>query len=189
MDALILYCPIWADMVSFINLVGINCIHTLTLIFQGNLLEILRKRYPYFQWNPEIWRSSAGSKSQILFLRALRNVLGRDIEIESNYFGTIVKNMETRSSLQLDAWIPSLNIALEYQGHQHYATEDYWGDGHYKQMERDHHKMVQCKESNIDLIVIPYWWNMKVESLAGVLKEVRLIMLDYLFICQEYWMS
>jgi hypothetical protein len=48
--------------------------------------------------------------------------------------------------LELDVWFPDLNKAIEFNG-------DYW---HSKEnvKQRDVEKIIQCKEKNIDLLII-----------------------------------
>ncbi len=39
--------------------------------------------------------------------------------------------------------------------------------------QRDHFKRVVCDHTGITLIVIPYWWDRTVESVAGTIHAVR----------------
>lgn len=63
--------------------------------------------------------------------------------------------------MKLDFYLPSYNIAIEYQGAQHYKPVDAFGG--LEQLERqkknDQLKRDYCKEHNIQLIEIPYWEN------------------------------
>ena len=56
--------------------------------------------------------------------------------------------------LRLDVFIPELNLAIEYQGQQHFKPVDYFGgqEGHDRITERDHLKKVLCEKNGIDLI-------------------------------------
>jgi hypothetical protein len=53
--------------------------------------------------------------------------------------------------MELDIWIPSLNLAFEYQGEQHYDDEDV--------MKRDEQKRSACAKKRIHLIEIPHTWD------------------------------
>ena len=58
----------------------------------------------------------------------------------------------------LDIFIPKYNIAIEYQGKQHFMPLDFFGGekGFKKCQERDIKKNKYCKNNNIQLIRIPY---------------------------------
>lgn len=60
--------------------------------------------------------------------------------------------------LELDFYIPSLNIAIECQGIQHFQPRQrFGGEETYRiQMERDQRKAQLCKEHNLPLFFISY---------------------------------
>ena len=64
----------------------------------------------------------------------------------------------SKDKLPFDFYIPSLNIAIEYDGKQHYEIIDYFGglDGFIYTKIHDTIKTIYCKENNIKLIRIPY---------------------------------
>ncbi len=39
--------------------------------------------------------------------------------------------------------------------------------------ERDEHKKMICERDGITLVVIPYWWNKTIESVAHTLHSIR----------------
>lgn len=71
--------------------------------------------------------------------------------------------------VELDIWIPGLNLAFEYHGiHEPFFINV--GEQHFKdslksslkeQKQRDLSRRTQCKKLGITLIEIPYWWNHK----------------------------
>lgn len=69
----------------------------------------------------------------------------------------------------LDIFIPSLNVAFEYQGLQHYEAVDYFGGvaSLLTSKERDKRKFELCKKNNIKLI----YWNYDEDITFVVLKE------------------
>jgi allophanate hydrolase subunit 1 len=73
--------------------------------------------------------------------------------------------------MELDIFIPSLSLAIEYQGMQHYRAS-YRGDFQ-RQLKRDEEKQQQCKENGITLIIIPYWWDNKSNSLLATIQHYR----------------
>lgn len=88
-----------------------------------------------------------------------------------------LRNPETGRPLELDGYNPSLNLAFEYNGKQHYkypnnfhkSKEDFSA-----QVRRDKIKHHICKQLEIDLIAIPY----KVKSVRSFIKK-RLRQLGY----------
>ena len=60
---------------------------------------------------------------------------------------------------RFDFYIPSLNIAIEYDGEQHYKSIDAWGGEEYLESVRqsDALKNDFCDYMGIDLLRVPYW--------------------------------
>ena len=83
-------------------------------------------------------------------------------------------SLPTHSShLQLDIFIPSLNLALEYQGEQHYddipscfAHNDFY-------QTRDLFKSSLCSAHSIDLISIPYWCDLSTSSVQLFIDQIK----------------
>jgi hypothetical protein len=67
----------------------------------------------------------------------------------------------------LDFFIPSQRLGFELHGEQHYNNLPFFTNP----KERDKNKSNLC--TTIDLIVIPYWWNLKKESVAGEIHMKR----------------
>lgn len=70
-----------------------------------------------------------------------------------------LKNPETGYPLELDLYNEELNIALEYNGIQHYKWPNFTGQSeeeHLAQKRRDKFKKQKCKEFGIKLIIIKY---------------------------------
>ena len=60
--------------------------------------------------------------------------------------------------LEIDIWIPSLKVGVEYQGIQHFQVVEHWGgeDGLKKRKENDHKKKILCKTLEYHLIEFRY---------------------------------
>jgi len=71
-----------------------------------------------------------------------------------------LKNSKTGKNLELDCYNKDLNIAVEYNGKQHYQFTPYFHktpDDFVEQEERDNFKAQRCHELGIQYIVVPYW--------------------------------
>jgi hypothetical protein len=79
---------------------------------------------------------------------------------------------ESGRQMQLDVFLPTLFLAFEYQGRQHYHDHFNLGS-HWTYMERDNQKRSTCKERGITLIEIPYWWDLQKDSLAATIHINR----------------
>jgi hypothetical protein len=61
-------------------------------------------------------------------------------------------------TFELDIYIPSMKLAFEYQGIQHYQFSGLFGQP-YKC--RDHIKKILCEMEGIILIEIPFTWDLQ----------------------------
>ncbi len=74
--------------------------------------------------------------------------------------------------MQLDVFIQENNLAMEYQGEQHYA--DIFSLGvQWRYSQRDEEKRVACKAQGISLIEVPYWWDFNPDSLQATIHLHR----------------
>jgi hypothetical protein len=60
--------------------------------------------------------------------------------------------------MELDIYIPSLSLALEFNGSQHYLESQLFGSLDI-QRSRDVDKRIMCNLLGITLLEIPYWWD------------------------------
>jgi len=74
--------------------------------------------------------------------------------------------------MQLDIFIPSLTLAFEYQGEQHYVSSNYFGPAEIR-FQRDTEKEGACANANITLIKIPYWWDRTKSYLISTISNAR----------------
>lgn len=73
--------------------------------------------------------------------------------------------------MELDIFYPTLKIAFEFNGRQHYQ-DSFRGNLHL-QRSRDTEKKVACESLNITLVSVPYWWDRSLTSLAATIKGER----------------
>jgi hypothetical protein len=74
---------------------------------------------------------------------------------------------------RLDIFIPELNLAIEYQGEQHFKAVDIFGgkEGLKKNKERDKDKLSKCKKNKIKLIYFTYKDNLSEKIVCSRLKK------------------
>ena len=73
-------------------------------------------------------------------------------EVITHFRGSFLEGLE------LDIYIPTINLAIEYQGLQHYKPIDHWGgeEALQKTKERDIRKKELCMQNKIKLIYFKY---------------------------------
>eukprot|EP01027_Heterolobosea_sp_BB2_P011382 GEZU01016563.1.p1 GENE.GEZU01016563.1~~GEZU01016563.1.p1 ORF type:complete len:107 (-),score=30.95 GEZU01016563.1:20-340(-) len=79
---------------------------------------------------------------------------------------------ESNEPMTLDVFIPSLSLAFEYQGAQHYRDLPLFANSAMTQ-HRDTEKAAACKRAQITLIIVPYWWDRSVSALASAIRNAR----------------
>lgn len=76
--------------------------------------------------------------------------------------------------LELDIFMPSLNIGIEYQGIQHFKPIEHWGGRTSLEqvMQRDKRKKRLCDENNIKLVYIYYYEEVSRELVENKIKMI-----------------
>eukprot|EP00026_Physarum_polycephalum_P001919 Phypoly_transcript_01922.p1 GENE.Phypoly_transcript_01922~~Phypoly_transcript_01922.p1 ORF type:complete len:959 (+),score=104.66 Phypoly_transcript_01922:166-3042(+) len=76
-------------------------------------------------------------------------------------------NPKTGRHLELDLWIPRLELCFEFQDDYHYATTWYSHIPLEATKEGDYLKRHSVQQKGITHIFVPYWWDVTQESLAA----------------------
>ena len=79
---------------------------------------------------------------------------------------------DSGKDMELDIFIPDLNLAFEYQGEQHYYNRTFFVDLQTR-AQRDQEKKSVLKKLGITLIEVPYNWS-KNMTLYEIRKEILL---------------
>ena len=79
--------------------------------------------------------------------------------------------------LELDIWVPSKCLGIEYQGQQHFQRVAHWqgADGLEKQKQRDAKKRQLCKKLGIRLVCFGHGDDLNRESVVTVLRWCRIL--------------
>ena len=89
-------------------------------------------------------------------------------EIVEDYFHPEISRI-SGANVQFDIFMIERNIAIEYHGKQHYEDIPAAFSCSETYKYRDLEKQKLCSEHGIQLIVIPYWWDNKIDSLKETL--------------------
>lgn len=98
-----------------------------------------------------------GSVGEELCCKIFEEYLGREVKI--NIRPDHLKNPETGRNLEYDMYDPITNIAIEYNGEQHYTypCKYHKSETDFKnQIYRDTVKQILSDKNNIKLIIVPY---------------------------------
>ena len=113
-------------------------------------------------------RTTQRSSQRWLFLQ-LQKIFPVEEIVEDFYHSKLSR--ETGLSIQFDIFLTQRNIAFEYHGAQHYEdiSSGFAPIEMYKF--RDEEKKKICKNFGITLIIIPYWWDGKLNSLKKTVHD------------------
>jgi len=144
-----------------------------TLIEQnGGLMQTLTKYYPDFPWDREKpQRPQNSRKVQQILYRYVEELFPKR-ELFSDYIHPHLRYTDSDKHIEFDVFVPSLMLAFEYQGEQHYHFHYLYGSP-MMQKERDEDKRSICTKNGITLIEIPYWWDQTKNSLLATIFEAR----------------
>ena len=126
--------------------------------------------FPEENWEKQkLSKNDKRSNQRWLFLQVEK--LFPNDEIIEDYFDDNLSRL-SGFSIQFDIFIPSKKMAFEYHGKQHYEdmhSQSFGSLELYKN--RDVEKKRICKQSNISLIIVPYWWDNHLESLQELMNQ------------------
>jgi hypothetical protein len=115
-------------------------------------------------------KNSTQSKRQNMLLQIIHQLLP-GVDTKSNYKHPEIM-FATNARMELDIFLPSMALAFEYHGEQHFGWHFFFGSPK-AQKERDAEKHKACKELGITLVEIPYWWDGTAASLAATILNCR----------------
>ena len=113
-------------------------------------------------------KKNVRSSQRWLFLQ-IQNLFPQE-EIVEDYFHSDLSR-ESGFSIQFDIFLVNRNIAIEYHGKQHYEDIPAAFSPLELYQQRDNEKQNLCKKYGINLIIIPYWWNNKLNSLKNTIEN------------------
>lgn len=99
----------------------------------GGVIPMLQHFYPNHKWEDHSNRNLKRKSQRLLFDR-VKTLLpsvdsnGDPIEVFTEYPHPTLKFPWSEMSVQFDVYIPSYRLALEYQGTQHYTSNNFVAD-------------------------------------------------------------
>eukprot|EP01114_Cavostelium_apophysatum_P015052 TRINITY_DN4029_c1_g1_i1.p1 TRINITY_DN4029_c1_g1~~TRINITY_DN4029_c1_g1_i1.p1 ORF type:complete len:534 (-),score=127.16 TRINITY_DN4029_c1_g1_i1:1284-2885(-) len=144
--------------------------------YGGSLLRALKAVYPEHQWREEKleWRwGPKGSKSQNQLFSMVVDMLPSHTEVFMDMLLEDLLQRPIGARIELDVVVPSLSLAFEYQGFQHYGEHHALTGSTSDRMKADQMKRELCKAYNISLIEIPFWWAGNKEQLVATVLQQR----------------
>jgi hypothetical protein len=110
------------------------------------------------------------SKQQLYLFKVVQEVFA-DVEVKLNYkHPDLRRNLNSQVNIELDIFIPCLNLAFEYHGEQHWNWHFAYGSPQ-PQQRRDERRRQVCKQHGITLIEIPYFWDHKKTTLVDIIRK------------------
>jgi hypothetical protein len=156
----------------------------------GGLNNLLTKVFPEVDWTIANFANRGKRSTQRLLRLALEELFPNE-ELIEEYNDPRMRFPSSNAPMELDFYLPRLNLAIEYQGVQHYR--DAINLGEFKAYRfvssavflvifvlltctlstRDLEKQYAAQRLKVTLIAVPYWWDMSVTSLLNTIRKSR----------------
>ena len=118
-----------------------------------NLIKSLKLIYPNEKWKKNHFQNRSKKTNQRLLFIQLQNIFKYYYLLEDYKH----PHMNQNNPLEFDIFIPSFNLAFEYQGEHHYNDIQISMFDRYQV--RDKEKKNLSLRNHFHLVLIPYWWN------------------------------
>lgn len=135
--------------------------------YGGSVAKALSAVYTEFDWTAFMGVSDGQKHAW----NVLRHLFRESILL--NYKHPQMHHSVSHRSMELDIYIPSMKLAFEYQGGQHYLQTTMTSSALATQQKKDEEKRQMCKQLGITLIEIPYWWDMSTNQIIATINRHR----------------
>jgi hypothetical protein len=138
--------------------------------YKTSVEAVARELYPQYEWISDQFLEVRKAERQ-LYQVVKELYPGRQVRF--NYKHPELRFAKSGAKMELDIFIPSLNLAFEYQGGQHYRAIDRFGGApaYRRSKRRDQEKKMACKKGNIRLIEVLYTWGGDKESIQNLIHS------------------
>jgi hypothetical protein len=137
----------------------------------GGLINVLTKVYPDVDWTVANFSNRGKRSTQRLLRLALEQIFPNE-DIKEEYRDARMKYQDSNAAMELDFVLPVFNLAIEFQGIQHYRDAIKLGEFRAYRA-RDLEKQAAAREVGLTLITVPYWWDLSVSSLINTIHQHR----------------
>jgi hypothetical protein len=137
-------------------------------ISQIDLFRRLKEVYPDVHWSRDKFLSRGKRTHQRLLYSMTRRIYPCHLVIENYRHPRLL--FTTKLPLEYDIFLPALNLAMEYQGEQHFDDMPSSFPGIELFQIRDQYKEIYSSQLSIKLVYIPFWWNNSYSSLLSTLQ-------------------
>lgn len=138
----------------------------------GGLLRTMRLEQALQLLHPTVdWaraRQGPRKAAQRQALLAAKEVFPHEEVVEEHRFEAT--ECGRRQAFELDVFVPTHGLAIEYNGEHHYHQMAFMGALE-EQQARDLAKHQACEARGIRLLALPYWWDRRTASLAASLHR------------------
>ena len=136
-------------------------------ILQRSLYSSLSFIHPDQEWKKSIFLMKNKKSAQRYLLTSLQQIYSKFLIYEDYDHPSLC--FSSNFSVEIDLFLPVMMIGFEYHGEQHFDEIPAMkgNTGFY----RDSEKLKLCKDNEIKLITIPYWWDLSVSSLQRIIND------------------
>lgn len=141
----------------------------------GGLPRLLSLAYPTKNWDGAFFIRPTKKSAQRELKNTIQAIFPREELIEEHIIETTEGEGALLSAprlIEIDLFLPDLQLGLEFQGRHHYQDVDRVGSLQPKER-ADAMKARVASQRGITLITVPFWWDFQKESLENTIHEVR----------------
>ena len=74
--------------------------------------------------------------------------------------------------MNFDVCVPAHKLICEYQGEYHYK-DNFFRSGIEHIISKDEEKIKACEQNGFLIVVIPFWWDRRIESLSETIRKTK----------------
>jgi len=138
----------------------------------GSLRFILNHYFPNTMRRVQQLKLSNLLSKEHFYLYSTVRSLFVEMEVIANHNHSNLLYSQSAKNIELDLFLPQLNLALEYQGPQHYHWHFIYGNPQ-EQQRRDQERREKCDRYGISLVEIPFWWKGNRSILIAMIRRSR----------------